>query len=572
MSSQQIGAQFKSMDLNFPFFRPMRLSILPSILLSIAACGLLPSSAVGDTISAHVVLSPTSLEDPTLNPWVEPLNQCAVKAGNYQLDMDMGFLNTDYFCRIDPELGVQFQTKTIQTTNRDAARLVLSKVNACQFLNSERILVGASRNNVEQIQSLVPSAPQNSIIKIGKRNAIWGPPKTHAKVFQLGNGIDQFFTVHGSLNLQTVGLTCKANNALRFTETNPVLYNYFHQLGDAVEFNNGKSGFVDGGSVNSSGTLLPPVDIGNYTVHFYGGKGMGFVGIGPNSGDQSWPNYINPPFTSQHIPCIVNWYDAVIYDAAKQLRQGRSVKIDVLIFEIGEESAFVNNLWNFVRNGFATGKTENKTSNETVSTPFIGKLEVRFLWQFQSSKNRFGKTYSNLNGPNKITNVDSKTQPGAYSLESARIWPVLDRSGIAINPGTPRDMHNKLAVMDVPGHENERRIYVTSSNMDTPNIGSGKLWQAGTIIQERSWESPWSGANTNKPNLWNAYKQYFDLLWSNREGQSNAGQINFSKLIDEKRSAGFVNWIETVPTKARANFDKPKEGIDVFFFPIPISQ
>jgi len=549
----------------------MKLNLCPVYILVIAACTILPKEALGATAISQINNS-TSLENRTLNPWIDPLNQCASNDGQYHLDMDMGFLNTDYFCRIDPKLGVQFQTKAIQPTNIDAARLALSKVNACQNLSTERILIGASRNNVEQIRDLVPNAPQNSIIKIGKKNTIWGLPKTHAKVFQLSNGIDQFFTVHGSLNLQTVGLTCKANNALRFTETNPTLYNYFKQLGDAVEFNNGNSRFKDGGSINSSGTKLPPVDIGNYTVYFYGGKGMGFVGIGPNSGGQSWPDYINPPITNQHAPGIINWYDAVIYDAAKQLRQGRLVKIDVLIFEIGEESAFVNNLWNFVQNGFATGKTEDKTSNETVSTPFIGKLEVRFLWQFQSSKNRFGKTYSNLNGPNKIRNANTKTQAESYSLESARIWPILNRSGIAINPGTPRDMHNKLVVLDVPGHEEERRLYVTSSNMDTPNVGSGKLWQAGTIIQEKSGESPWSGPKANMPNLWNAYKQYFDLLWGNREGQPNEGQVNFLKLIDEKRAVGFVNWIETVPTTAGANLDKPKEGIDAFFFPISISQ
>jgi len=549
----------------------MKLNIHPAYILLIAASAILSSTVLAATTMSQNNNS-TSLENPTLNPWIEPLNQCASNNGQYHLDMDMGFLNTDYFCRIDPNRGVQFQTKAIQPTNRDAARLTLSMVNACQNLSTERMLIGASRNNVKQIQGLTPNAPQNSIVKIGKRNNIWQAPETHAKVFQLSNGIDQFFTVHGSLNLQTVGLTCKANNALRFTEANPTLYNYFKQLGDAVELNNGSSRFKDGGSINSSGTQLTPADIGKYTVLFYGGRGIGFVGSGPNSETQPWPIYINPPITNQHAPGVINWYDVVIYDAAKQLRQGRSVTIDVLIFEIGEESAFVNNLWQFVANGFAGGKSEDKTSNEIVPSPFTGKLEVRFLWQFQANKSRLGRTYAHLNGPSKITNADPKTQPGIYSLEAARIWPVLDRSGIAINPGTPRDMHNKLVVLDVPGHEEERRLYVTSSNMDTPNVGSGKLWQAGTIIYEKSGEAPWSGANTNRPSLWNAYKQYFDLLWSNREGQPDAGQVNFSKLIDEKRAAGFVNWIETVPTKPGTHFKKPKEGIDAFFFPIPISQ
>ena len=549
----------------------MKPNLRPTATLLIKVSTILALGVFGATATGQVN-NPTSLEDRTLNPWIDSLNQCVSNDGQYRLDMNMGFLNTDYFCSIDPKIGIQFQTKVTQPTNRDAARLVLSKANACQTLSSERILVGASRNNAEQIRDLVPNSPKNSIIKIGKRNKLWEPPETHAKVFQLSNGIDQFFTVHGSLNLQTVGLTCKANNALRFTETSPTLYTYFKNLGDAVELNNGKLGFGDNGTTNSSGTQLAPANIGEYTVHFYSGRGNEFVGNAPDELAKSWPAYINPPISNQHIPGIVNWYDAVIYDAAKQLRQGRTVKIDVLIFEIGEESAFVNNLWNFVQNGFDNGRAEDKTSNERVSSPYIGKLEVRFLWQFQSGKKRFGTTYTNLNGSNLITNADSKAQPRQYSLEVARIWPTLDQSGVAINPGTPRDMHNKLVVLDVPGHEEERRLYVTSSNMDTPNVGSGKLWQVGTIIQEKSGASPWSGPNANKPNLWNAYKQYFDLFWDNREGQPNAGQINFAKLLDEKRSAGFVNWIETVPTNSRTSFNKPKEGIDAFFFPIPISQ
>lgn len=504
------------------------------------------------------------LEDPALNPWLSPLNQCANQSGQYHLDIDMGFLNTDYFCRIDPKLGAQFDTKTVQPTNRDAARLVLSKVNSCQSLASERILVGASRNTVKQLQELIPNSPQASIINIGKRNNIWNPPETHAKVFQLDNGIDQYFTVHGSLNLQTVGLTCKANNALRFTETNPTLYNYFQKLGTAVEKNDGKAGFGNAGEINSSGTDHALVSIGDYSVQFYGGRGMGFVGSGPSLQNKSWPGYINPPITKQHAPGVINWYDSIIYDAAKQLRQGRSVKIDVLIFEIGEQNAFVDNLWRFVKTGFEGGKGEDKTSDEKVSTPFIGKLDVRFLWQFQSGNNKLAKTYGNLNGPNHISSSQKN-----YTIETARIWPILNSSGIAINPGTPRDMHNKLAILDVPGYEEERRLYVTSSNMDTPNVGSGRLWQIGTIISAKQNTYIWSGPNSHKPNLWNAYQQYFNLLWSNREGQPNSGQIHFSKLIDEKRANGFVNWIETVPHNSEIKL-KPKEGIDAFFFPIPI--
>ena len=511
--------------------------------------------------------SSNTLEDPPLNPWLTPLDQCALQIGQTRLDMDMGFLNTDYFCRIDPKQGAVFLTQKIQPTNRDAARLIINKINVCQSLTSERILIGVSRNSTDELLALLPNQQQNTILRIGKRKGGWRPPETHAKVFQLGNGVDQFFTIHGSLNLQTVGLTCKANNALRFTETQPVLYNYFKDLGDAVEANSGAGKFSGRGSDNSSGTDLPPTSIGNYQVQFYAGKAMGFVGRNTLT-NQSWQDSINPPISNQHTSGVINWYDTVIYDAAKLLRQGRDVNIDVLIFEIGQENAFIANLWNLVIHGFENGKTEDKTSQETVSQPFIGKLTVRFLWQFQSGNNRSSKTYALLNGSRNISGNSNSNSSNTYSLEAARIWPILNTSGIAVNPGTPRDMHNKLAILDVHNHEDERKVYITSSNMDAPNVGSGKLWQAGTIISAKPGSSIWSGSNTNSPHLWNAYKSYFELLWSNREGQANAGQIHFSTLINNQRASGVVNWIETMPPNSDAK-QKPKEGIDAFFFPIP---
>jgi len=508
-----------------------------------------------------------SLEDPLLNPWITPLDQCGMQKGGYQLNIDMGFLNTDYYCRIDPQQGVVFLTKEKQPINRDAARLMLNKIDSCQSLNSQRILVGASRDSVGQLQDLLSNRPPNSILRIGKTKDQWKPPETHAKVFQLSNGVDQFFTVHGSLNIQTVGLTCKANNALRFTESHPVLYNYFKDLGDAVDTNTARGKFNGLGSENSSGTELPLATIGNYQVQFYAGKGNGFVGASPPK-DQAWPHNINPPVAKQHAPGTINWYDGVIYDAAKQLRQGRDVHIDVLIFEVGQENAFVNNLWKFIENGFEGGRTEDKALIGKVSTPFIGKLSVRFLWQFQSGKKHSGKTYGLLNGPNIISSTTNSNGISPYSLEKARIWPIVDKSGIAINPGTPRDMHNKLAILEVHHHPEANKLYVTSSNMDTPNVGSGKLWQAGTVISLKT-EIKEGGEEVSPSfGLWSSYKQYFELLWSNREGQVSAGQVGFSQLINENRKNSAVNWIETIPNKTDSKQDI-QEGIDAYFFPIP---
>ena len=56
------------------------------------------------------------LEDPALNPWITPLDQCDKNGNHNKLDINMGFLNTDYFCKIDPEKGAIFLTKNRQPT------------------------------------------------------------------------------------------------------------------------------------------------------------------------------------------------------------------------------------------------------------------------------------------------------------------------------------------------------------------------------------------------------------------------------------------------------------------------
>jgi len=170
-----------------------------------------------------------SLESPALNPWITPLKFCNQNPGKYSVDINMGFLNTDYLCTITEKDGVRFDTKKVELIHNDAARLVLSMANQCNQLDSIRILVGASRDSENELRKLLPNASKNSIIQIQKNSLLKSPDENHAKVFQLSNGIDQFFTVHGSVNLQTVGLTCKANNALRFVEKTPALYQYFNQ-------------------------------------------------------------------------------------------------------------------------------------------------------------------------------------------------------------------------------------------------------------------------------------------------------------------------------------------------------
>jgi len=126
--------------------------------------------------------------------------------------------------------------------------------------------------------------------------------------------------------------------------------------------------------------------------------------------------------------------------------------------------------------------------------------------------------------------------------------------------------------LDVPGHEEERRIYVPSSNLDTPGVGSGRLWQAGTIIAARPGSGLWSGENAGKRHLFNAYKHYFAMLWESRDGQPAAGQVAFYARIAREHLAGDVNWIETVPQNGDPATVTPREGIDAFFFPVPLTD
>lgn len=510
-----------------------------------------------------------SLESSALNPWVTPLSFCNQNKGSFHVDINMGFLNTDYLCTITEKDGVRFDTKNLQSTQNDAARLVLNMANQCNQLESMRILVGASRDTENELRKLVPNASKNLIVQIQKNSRLKKPDENHAKVFQLSNGTDQFFTVHGSVNLQTVGLTCKANNALRFVEKTPALYQYFTELADAVQANNGTAKFKNGsGTTNSSGTNLAPVVVGNYVVQFYAGRADGFVGGDLPKQQKQWPEYLNPPISGQHRDDAINWYDSAIYDAARQLRLGRSVNLDVLVFEVGEDSTFVNNLWKFVQEGFSTQRSEDKTSDIQLASAFPGKLQVRFLYQFQNDKINSGFTFASLHDKSPVlSNAVAKEPP--YSITIGKTWEVLNAAGQSVNPTTPYDMHNKLMLMDVVGHENERKLYVTSSNLDESGHGSGTLWQAGTIVSAIPQSDIWSGKNSKSHHLWSAYQKYFDMLWINRVGQPEAGQVSFHQKISALHSQNAMNWIETIKPDEAVNQQTLKEGIDAFFFPIP---
>ena len=501
------------------------------------------------------------MADPALNPWALPLAYCAEHPGSYNVDIDMGFVNTDYACRINVVQGVQFDTRTWQSTDADATRWVLNAINRCQRVRSFRLQTGVSRDTRSELQALMPNLP-NVSVRIGKQQGRWSPPETHAKVFQLADSeAGRYFTVHGSLNLQTVGMCCKANNALRFVEGGTgALYGYFAQLGDAVAANSAEGLFADRGSDDSSG-ILPEVIVGDYNVAFYAGRAQGFVGVRENDAALPWPAYLNPPMAGHHAAGVVHWYDGVLYEVARQLELGHDVHLDVLMFEIGQNSAFVNHLWRFVQEGFAGGISVEDGSS--VGEPIKGRLHVRFLWQFQSHPQYDGDTTRNLN---VLTAIDTPGAQGGYHLQTGRIWPRFDAAGQIVPPTTPDDMHNKLVLMSVLKHSEENRLFVTSSNLDAPGVGSGRLWQVGTVI--RSARTQPEATDARPSSLFQAYQAYFDRLWGNREGQPNAGQIGFYEEIAPLHRAGRVNWIETTKPDVVGHVDV-KPGIDAFFFPIP---
>jgi hypothetical protein len=511
--------------------------------------------------------------DPRYNPWMQPLLRFHDQPGSYNFNIHMGFINTDYFCAITAERGVDFVRDRRRSVQDDVTRQVFSQIDGCARVASLRIRYGVGDISPDDLKTLLPTASAVAIVQEGKRHGNWGNPETHAKVLQMDDGKAEFYTVHGSLNLQTVGLTCKGNNALRFVERTPTLYGAFAALAEAAAAGSGKGLFPGGrGTRDSSGDDLPDAVIGDYLVSFYGGRGQAFVGGGLAAASRPWPYYINPPYPGQHDAGVVNWYDASLHDAARQLHQGRNVRLDIAVFEIGETAWFVENLFRFVNEGFAHHRAEDRGSNERVASVRPGNLTIRFLWQFQSGgETATTTTAALLKGPAVRRRVDPETG-NTYALEMARVWPKFDAAGIPVNPTTPRDMHNKMMLMDVVGHESERKLYVTSSNLDTPGQGSGRLWQAGTIIGLRPGSAAWSGSNADRRQLWNAYKRYFDLLWASREGQPGAGQVAFYQAIAHEHRAGGLNWIETVAGAALPATVPPREGIDAFFFPVPLRE
>jgi hypothetical protein len=333
---------------------------------------------------------------------------------------------------------------------------------------------------------------------------------THGKTVQCTNGT-VYLTQNGSVNLQTVGVTTKANTSLVFVETGqgnqvPPMYGHFRNLWHAVV---GGSGTVfPGGGGDSSGLdgMSHPAVIGGRPVTFYAGRRNAFVGPTWTDGGLSipFPGNLFPP-TAGELPAddlrTVNWYDQVILDAGTQLVDGQAVTIDIYMFEIGQSNPFIDNLVRLVRHGFVDCPPEGCAGSRVRNAPpdggkvvaiskkpgarvpasaFPGQLTVNLNYQFQdpcTSRRPCPETATLRDLGHPVVGGSP-----AYRMNVNRVWQGFTQSRLPGNPrvpSTPQDMHLKLALLT---YGQQVRLYVATSNLDTPNVGSGQKWQAGNTI------------------------------------------------------------------------------------------
>lgn len=201
------------------------------------------------------------------------------------------------------------------------------------------------------------------------------------------------------------------------------------------------------------------------------------------------------------------------------------------------------------------------------------------------------------------TNVTVSNPDGNYTLEAYQVWPIAGKGtpsststlktlkNIYPEPNTPQDMHNKFAIMEDVTNPSGSAIYMTSSNMDVPvdSAGSsdgGSLWQSGLVIKpapslpldilNKYWN--WNSNGDNQPSLYNAFRTYFQALLDTSTGSninvytisSDNAHSDFFTNIKQSQINGTFNYIETVPFDSTYQTNM-QEGIDVFFFPCPIS-
>lgn len=323
---------------------------------------------------------------------------------------------------------------------------------------------------------------------------------THGKTMQASNGT-LFLTQNGSQNLQTVELTCKAGTSLVFVESGskanpPPVYLNFRNLYHSIVAGSAAGIFTDG-TANSTGldATAPTTFSNGRTVSFYAGRKNCFVGptypdIFDPAIEPAFPYNLYPPVKGEITDlATVSWYDQVIFDAGNQLARGENVTIDIMIFEIGKVSPFIDNLYRFVAKGFENKVSISKSGlSPAPDKQFPGTLTVNLNYQYQDKVSAPTST-SNYLAKGLISNSD-----GNYKLNTNLVWQGFRNAKMTGNPDapdTPQDMHLKAAIMGytscapnctVGSPLAYNNLYVASSNFDTPNVGSGIKWQAGNKV------------------------------------------------------------------------------------------
>jgi hypothetical protein len=470
------------------------------------------------------------------NPWCVPLHQAAADENSY-IKINMGYINAANTCNVadDEILYASHSTSSYDITD-EFFQILQSSNSSClgdgedQCCCQNEYGIGIVGNHInEEATAMIDdlqSSCEDYMIPTGSST---DGHHTHCKVMQVetkdDSGDKVYYSAHGSLNMQPVGMTCKGNNVIRFKEISPSkdLYTYFKYLWESVKHDDGEQ-FPDTGTSQSSGTTLDEVslettDHGTYSIKFYAGKAELFVG-GAESLDDNWPDYINPPVHGEHASGHISFYDLILYDAYQLLYgalDNPTVKLYIAVYEIAEESSFIDTLWKFA----GKAAEDNKS------------LSVTLYYQYDKGA------------------LDAAQEVSRDNITVIQSWGPNDKTP------TQNQMHNKFMLLDVVDNSKYRKLYVTSSNLDEAGDGSGKLWQVGTRITN---VTDWGSSSENvDDNLWAAYKNYFDVLTEYDSGTTQIDLINDMVALHE---ADDMNYIETSSGEA---------GIDAFFFPAPIT-
>ncbi|RBP05050.1 hypothetical protein DFR50_13735 [Roseiarcus fermentans] len=444
--------------------------------------------------------------EPQNSPFAYILDALARHPGTPQCYIDEGYLNFLEDWDLDPDIVPTPGGGTSdirrwryppgsEPGSPDVTRTFLSGLDA---IRGADVNVAVSRKDCDGCANQRPYLRE--VLPKGRLHIDLPADATHAKTVQCSNG-SVYMTQNGSTNLQTVGVTTKANSALVFVELGapdraPPLYARFRTLWRAVVEDTGT--VFPGGTHDSSGLdgMTTPAEIGGRKVSFYAGRRHAFVGPTWSDGGLSrpFPDNLHPPAEGEVDDLqTVDWYDQVILDAATWLAEGRAVTVDVFMFEVGAANPFVDNLARLVRFGFvdcpvaacpsfASAKVvsvSKKPGAVPAPSAFPGKLTVNFYYQFQNGcARRAGcatTTSQYLNSPIAGGSSD-------YTMRVRKVWQGFADSRMEGNPErpfTPQDMHLKVVVVTAG---RQAKLYISTSNLDTPDKGSGRKWQAGTVV------------------------------------------------------------------------------------------